>query len=142
MCHGGKPTDHGARRLLVVLPGRAGTTPLYQCSNFLTSTSQLLETLKRVIANLLTMVASAVFITDLSGKSIISRDYRGDVPLNKAIDRFARYLDETPEEQRKPVFHTDRHGDAFCVEGDVGASGPGGENFVYVNVRAVVLSCR
>jgi AP-1 complex subunit mu len=81
------------------------------------------------------MVASAVFITDLSGKSIISRDYRGDVPLHKAIERFARYLDETPEEQRKPVFHVDRGGDNFYAEEDVGAAGPGGESFVYVNVR-------
>jgi AP-1 complex subunit mu len=81
------------------------------------------------------MVASAVFITDLSGKAIISRDYRGDIPLHKAIERFARYLDETPEEQRKPVFHADRVGDNFYAEEDVGATGPGGESFVYVNVR-------
>ena len=33
------------------------------------------------------MVASAVFITDLQGKAIISRNYRGDVPLTKAIER-------------------------------------------------------
>ena len=91
------------------------------------------------------MVASAVFITDLQGKSIISRNYRGDVPLNKAIERFAKYLTDTPEEQRKPIFHVDVNGD-FAIEDDVGGSGPGGETFVFVNVchfvceRTVVTS--
>mmetsp|Transcript_25265 Transcript_25265/g.35631 ORF Transcript_25265/g.35631 Transcript_25265/m.35631 type:complete len:81 (+) Transcript_25265:93-335(+) len=50
------------------------------------------------------MVASAVFLTDLSGKAIISRNYRGDVPLAKAIERFARYLTEVDDEAKKPVF--------------------------------------
>jgi hypothetical protein len=79
------------------------------------------------------MVASAVFITDLQGKSIISRNYRGDVPLTKAIERFAKYLAETPDEQKRPVFYCDRSGD-FYVEDDVGCTGAGGETFVYVNV--------
>jgi len=82
------------------------------------------------------MVASAVFITDLSGKSIISRNYRGDVPLAKAIENFARYLDVTPDEQRKPIFHV--HSGDFYVEEDAGCSGPGGESFVYVNVSSSV----
>lgn len=81
------------------------------------------------------MVASAVFITDLQGKSIISRNYRGDVPLLKAIERFAKYLDETPEELRKPIFHVDNNSDCY-VEEDVGATGPGGESYLYVNVSA------
>lgn len=78
------------------------------------------------------MVASAVFITDLQGKSIISRNYRGDVPLNKSIENFQRYLDQTPDEQRKPIFHV--HGSDFMVEEDAGGNGPGGETIVYVNV--------
>ncbi|GKY90873.1 AP-1 complex subunit mu-1 [Mayamaea pseudoterrestris] len=78
------------------------------------------------------MVASAVFITDLSGKVIISRDYRGDVPLGRAIERFSKYLDETPDEQKRPIFYVDHHGDAF-VEEDVGATGKNGETFVYIN---------
>lgn len=85
------------------------------------------------------MVASAVFITDLQGKSIISRNYRGDVPLTRAIERFAKYLDDTPDEQRKPIFHVDTSGD-FAIEEDVGGSGPGGETFVFVNVSHCV-SC-
>jgi AP-1 complex subunit mu len=80
------------------------------------------------------MVASAVFITDLSGKVIISRDYRGDVPLTRAMERFAKYLDETPEEHKKPIFYVDHNGDSF-VEEDVGATGKGGETFVFINVR-------
>lgn len=34
------------------------------------------------------MVASAVFILDAKGKVLISRNYRGDVPLN-VTDKFA-----------------------------------------------------
>jgi hypothetical protein len=79
------------------------------------------------------MVASAVFITDLQGKSIISRNYRGDIPLSKAIERFTKYLNETPEEQKKPIFHVDSNSDAF-TEDDVGGTGAGGESYVYIAV--------
>ncbi|KAI2489057.1 hypothetical protein MHU86_25537 [Fragilaria crotonensis] len=77
------------------------------------------------------MVASAIFITDLSGKSIISRNYRGDVPLTKAIERFANYLNNVEDEAKKPVFQIDPNGDVMSAE-DVGSSGPGGETYVYV----------
>ena len=79
------------------------------------------------------MVASAVFITDLSGKAIISRNYRGDVPLSKAIDRFASYLEDVDDDAKKPIFHVDVNGDVQ-VDEDVGASGVGGEHFVYIAV--------
>ena len=79
------------------------------------------------------MVASAVFITDLSGKMIISRNYRGDVPLAKALERFSKYLLETPDEQKKPIFYADINGD-YLVEDDVGATGNTGETFVYIAV--------
>ena len=79
------------------------------------------------------MVASAVFITDLQGKSIISRNYRGDVPLSRAIERFAKYLQDTPDEQKKPIFQSDSNAD-FFVEEDVGCTGSDGETYVYVNV--------
>jgi hypothetical protein len=82
------------------------------------------------------MVASAVFITDLQGKSIISRNYRGDVPLTRAVERFAKYLLDTPDEQKKPIFQADGHAD-FHVEEDVGSSGNDGESYVYVNVSFV-----
>lgn len=80
------------------------------------------------------MVASAVFITDLQGKSIVNRNYRGDVPLTRAIERFAKYLSETPDEQKKPIFQADANGD-FFVEEDVGCTGNDGETYVYINVR-------
>ena len=82
------------------------------------------------------MVASAVFITDLSGKAIISRNYRGDVPLTKAIDRFAKYLDDVDDDAKKPIFHVDLNGDVQIDE-DVGSTGAGGEHFVYISVRTV-----
>lgn len=77
------------------------------------------------------MVASAVFITDLQGKSIISRDYRGNYPINKAIEVFAKYLTDVDEESRKPIFHVDVNGD-FESGDEVGMAGPGGQTFVYV----------
>ena len=79
------------------------------------------------------MVASAVFITDLSGKSIIARNYRGDVPLTKALERFSNYLVEVDDEQKKPVFHVDDSGDTLVGE-DVGCTGPGGETYIYIQV--------
>ena len=79
------------------------------------------------------MVASAVFITDLSGKAIISRNYRGDIPLTKAIERFSKYLTEVEDDTKKPVFHVDPNGDLLSVS-DIGTTGVGGETFVYVQV--------
>lgn len=85
------------------------------------------------------MVASAIFITDLSGKSIISRNYRGDVPLTKAIETFAKYLTDVEDEAKKPVFHVDAGGDVMS-SGDVGGTGAGGEAFVYVAVSLSISS--
>jgi len=84
------------------------------------------------------MVASAVFVTDLSGKSIISRDYRGEIPLTKAIDRFGQYLVEVDEDEMKPVFYVDANGD-LLPDGDVGSTGVGGHTFVYVQVSINAL---
>ena len=84
------------------------------------------------------MVASAVFITDLGGKAIISRNYRGDIPLTKAIDRFAKYLAEVEDEMMKPVFHVDANGDVMD-QSDVGSTGAGGYTYVYVQVSDILL---
>lgn len=88
------------------------------------------------------MVLSAVFITDMQGKSIISRNYRGDVPsLSKSIERFGKYLNDTPEEQQKPVFYTNAEGDLFFeenVEHNPNSCGTG-ESFVYVSVCVVAV---
>ena len=43
------------------------------------------------------MAASAVYILDLKGKVLISRNYRGDLPLN-TIDKFPKILMEAEEE--------------------------------------------
>lgn len=84
------------------------------------------------------MVASAIFITDLSGKPLISRNYRGDIPLTSAIEKFTSYLLEVEEDTKKPVFHVDANGDYMTVE-DVGCTGAGGETFVYVQVNDVFV---
>lgn len=52
------------------------------------------------------MSASAVFITDTKGKVIISRNYRGDVPMS-SIERFSRYLTEEEDTKQTPVIHDD-----------------------------------
>ena len=80
------------------------------------------------------MVASAVFITDVQGKHIISRNYRGDVPITKAVEVFAKYLTDIPDEQKKPVFY---HDGEFMMEDDAGATGNKGETFVYVSVSTI-----
>lgn len=49
------------------------------------------------------MVCSAVFITDTKGKPIISRNYRGDIPMS-CVERFARYIQEREEMERRPVY--------------------------------------
>lgn len=85
------------------------------------------------------MVASAVFITDLSGKAIISRDYRGDVPLTKAIEIFAKYLTEVEDELKKPIFQVDTNGDVMQSIADVGSTGPGGETFIYIQHNNLYL---
>jgi hypothetical protein len=79
------------------------------------------------------MVASGVFITDVQGKHIISRNYRGDVPITKAVEVFAKYLTDIPEEQKKPIFYHDSG--EFMMEEEAGATGITGETFVYVSVR-------
>eukprot|EP00842_Homolaphlyctis_polyrhiza_P006373 jgi/Hompol1/6737/HPOL_001544-RA len=70
------------------------------------------------------MVASAVFILDLKGKVLISRNYRGDIPMS-AIEKFMPLIIEVEEEQLSlsPVVSTDdginflyiRHNNLFLV---------------------------
>jgi len=50
------------------------------------------------------MVASAVFLTDIKGKVLISRNYRGDIPMS-ICDRFAQYIQEREEVEQRPVFN-------------------------------------
>ena len=84
------------------------------------------------------MVASAIFITDLTGKPLISRNYRGDIPLTSSITTFSKYLLEVEEDVKTPVFHVDSDGE-FVGRDDVGCSGVGGEAFVYVQVRFLFI---
>lgn len=50
--------------------------------------------------------ASAVFIMDLKGKVIISRNYRGEVPMS-VTDRFVKHVIDEDEANVKPVFCED-----------------------------------
>lgn len=84
------------------------------------------------------MVASAIFITDLTGKPLISRNYRGDIPLTSSIETFARYLLDVEEDVKTPVFHVDTAGE-FVGREDVGCTGVGGEAFVYVQHNNLYL---
>jgi AP-1 complex subunit mu len=67
------------------------------------------------------MVASAVFIMDLKGKVIISRNYRGDIPMT-AADRFSLYIQEKEEMELRPIFTVD------------------GITYVYIKVDRIFIS--
>lgn len=54
----------------------------------------------------LTMPVSAVYLLDSKGKVIISRDYRGDIPI-KCLERFITHVLETDETELKPIFEED-----------------------------------
>jgi AP-1 complex subunit mu len=47
-------------------------------------------------------MASAVFILDLKGKVLISRNYRGDIPMS-AVEKFMPLVLETEEESQSPT---------------------------------------
>jgi len=49
------------------------------------------------------MVASALFITDTKGKVIISRNYRGDVPMS-VVEKFSLHIQETDDLLLRPVY--------------------------------------
>lgn len=49
------------------------------------------------------MTVSALFFTDLKGKILISRNYRGDVPIS-SIEKFALRIQEEDENDQKPVY--------------------------------------
>eukprot|EP00004_Rigifila_ramosa_P008149 TRINITY_DN1932_c0_g1_i1.p1 TRINITY_DN1932_c0_g1~~TRINITY_DN1932_c0_g1_i1.p1 ORF type:complete len:439 (-),score=121.14 TRINITY_DN1932_c0_g1_i1:97-1413(-) len=49
------------------------------------------------------MACSAVFLLDLKGKILISRNYRGDVPMNVAERFIARLLDEEDSMGSSPI---------------------------------------
>ncbi|TPX71423.1 hypothetical protein SpCBS45565_g01076 [Spizellomyces sp. 'palustris'] len=48
------------------------------------------------------MVASALFILDLKGKVLISRNYRGDIPMS-AVEKFMPLILEAEEEEQTPT---------------------------------------
>jgi len=52
------------------------------------------------------MPASAVFIMDLKGKPIISRNYRGDIPMSVA-DKFSKHISEDEEASLTPIITDD-----------------------------------
>jgi AP-1 complex subunit mu len=49
------------------------------------------------------MVASAVYITDLKGKVLISRNYRGNISMS-AADKFSQRIRSQEDMDVKPVF--------------------------------------
>lgn len=52
------------------------------------------------------MPISALYLLDAKGKVIISRDYRGDIPI-KCLERFITHVLETDENDLKPIFEED-----------------------------------
>ena len=52
------------------------------------------------------MVLSALFIMDPKGKVLISRNYRGDIPMSVS-EKFALTIQEREESELRPVFTED-----------------------------------
>jgi len=52
------------------------------------------------------MVLSAVYILDLKGKTLISRNYRGDIP-NNAVEKFMPLVLESEDESVTPIIQGD-----------------------------------
>jgi len=66
------------------------------------------------------MTISALYILDLKGKIIISRDYRGDISVNY-VERFVSKVLEEEESNLKPIFEEDgvtyiyvKHNNLYC----------------------------
>jgi len=65
------------------------------------------------------MVASAIFLLDQKGKVLISRNYRGDIPMT-AIERFPKLLAEQEEENTiTPVIQDDQINFVFIKHSNV-----------------------
>ena len=68
-------------------------------------------------------MASAIFILDLKGKVLISRNYRGDIPMS-AVENFMPLVLEAEEEQQAPTpcftheginYLYIRHNNLYCI---------------------------
>jgi AP-1 complex subunit mu len=66
------------------------------------------------------MVLSALFILDPQGKVLISRNYRGDIPMT-ACEKFSYILQEREESEMRPVFTEE------------------GITYIYVKVNGLIL---
>lgn len=48
------------------------------------------------------MSLSAIAFLDLKGKILLSRDYRGDIPIESAAEKFLDLLGQADDEKRTP----------------------------------------
>ncbi len=67
------------------------------------------------------MPASAIYLLDLKGKILISRSYRGDIPIS-AVNRFINHLLQDEELNISPVIEEEgisyiyvRHQNVYCM---------------------------
>lgn len=66
------------------------------------------------------MSTSAVFILDSKGKVIISRNYRGDIPMSVA-NKFALHIQDEDESTLLPIYNEEgityinvKHNNLYC----------------------------
>lgn len=59
------------------------------------------------------MVASAVFILDARGKTLISRDFRGDLPMSSVSEFKRRVIEAKDETSLSPFVHVEEKGYTF-----------------------------
>ena len=84
------------------------------------------------------MTASAVFILDVKGKVIISRNYRGDVPMN-CVERFSGHVLEAEEADERPVWL--EHGTTYVIAQRGSLSPPAADSPAAGPARAGSRSC-
>eukprot|EP01147_Barroeca_monosierra_P009430 gene9430-1672_t len=61
------------------------------------------------------MSASAVYVLDVKGKVLISRDYRGDLPWNSIDKFFPLVIDAEEEGNPSPIVQADDHENLYVV---------------------------
>ena len=59
-------------------------------------------------------MASAIFFLDLKGKTLLARNYRGDIPLS-AVDKFMPLLLDAEEENAAPAPCISHEGVNVCI---------------------------
>ncbi|CAG8654183.1 4724_t:CDS:2, partial [Acaulospora morrowiae] len=84
-------------------------------------------------------MASAVFVLDLKGKVLISRNYRGDIPMS-AVEKFMPLVLEAEEEQQAPTPCFTHEGVNYLSDRDPSRVSCSAQLSIAQNLNSVVLA--